>query len=156
MSKPTPLRGLKRYVEWMTRGRHTGRTAYVLREWDLPAPLSGAEWVLDPKFNATQELLNDPTFKATIMAALRNKVEIVGPVELKVRQKLSVDLPDETPIIDIDLPRRIQNVLAANGIRTLGELRIKQDDTLLSFQDMGPRSIAFIREHLRDRQSGKC
>ena len=71
MSKPSSS-GLKRYLEWMTRGRRTGRTAYVLREWDLPAPLPGAEWAADSKFNAAEELLNDPQLKATIAAALKS------------------------------------------------------------------------------------
>ena len=111
----------------------------------------GAEWALDSKFNAAQELLNDPKLKATIAAALKNGVEIVGAVELKMKQKPSVGLPDETRIADVDLPTRIQNVLASNGIRTIGELRKTGDDTLLRFQDLGPRSVAFIREQLRGR-----
>ena len=95
VTKPSSPRGLKRYVEWMTRGRRTGRTAYVLREWDLPAPLSGAEWAVDTKFNAAEELLKDPKLKATIAAVLKNGVEIVGAIEVKVKQKPSVGLPDE-------------------------------------------------------------
>jgi hypothetical protein len=149
MKKPPSAPKLMRYIEWMTRGLRTGRTAYVLRQWDLPVPLPGAEWALDPKFNAADELLNDPKLKATIAAALKNGVEIVGPVELKMKQKPSVDLPDETRIADVDLPTRIQNILASNGIRTVGELRKTSDDTLLRFQDLGSRSVAFIREHLR-------
>jgi DNA-directed RNA polymerase alpha subunit len=135
----------------MTRGRRTGRTAYVLREWDLPTPLPGAEWAADSKFNAAEALQNDPQFKATIAAALKSGVEIVGAVELKMKRKLSVGLPDGTRIVDVDLPTRIQNVLASNGIKTVGELRKTGDDALLSFQDLGSRSVAFIREHLRDR-----
>ncbi len=83
-------------------------------------PLPGAEWALDSKFNAAEGLLNDPQLKATIAAALKSGVEIVG--ELKLKRKLSVSLPDETRIADVDLPTRIQNVLASNGIRTVGEL----------------------------------
>jgi len=41
---------LERYVEWMSRGRRTGQTAYVLREWDLPEPIPGSEWALDTGF----------------------------------------------------------------------------------------------------------
>lgn len=151
VTKPSSPRGLKRYVEWITRGRRTGRTAYVLREWDLPAPLSGAEWAVDTKFHAAEELLKDPKLKATIAAVLKNGVEIVGAIEVKVKQKPSVGLPDETRISDVDLPRRIQHVLTSNGIRTVGELRKTGDDTLLRFQNLGRRSLAFIREHLRGR-----
>lgn len=68
----------------------------MLREWDLPAPLPGAEWGLDTKFNAAEELLKDPRLKATIAAVLKNGVEIAGTIEVKVKQKPSVGLPDKT------------------------------------------------------------
>jgi hypothetical protein len=55
--------GLRRYVEWMTRGRRTERVVYVTKEWNLPKPLPGAEWQLDTKFNVTDELLRDPELK---------------------------------------------------------------------------------------------
>jgi hypothetical protein len=48
--------GLRRYIEWMSRGR---RIAYVMKEWDLPVPLPGAEWQLDASFNAADEILRD-------------------------------------------------------------------------------------------------
>jgi hypothetical protein len=38
------MSGLRRYIEWMSRGRRTDRIAYVMKEWDLPVPLPGAEW----------------------------------------------------------------------------------------------------------------
>ena len=47
----------------MSRGRRTDRVAYVLREWDLPMPLPGAEWQLDTKFNAAEEILRDPSLE---------------------------------------------------------------------------------------------
>jgi hypothetical protein len=34
--------GLIKYVEWMSRGRRTGRIAYVMKEWNLPLPLLGS------------------------------------------------------------------------------------------------------------------
>jgi hypothetical protein len=40
---------LKKYIEWMSRGRRTNRVAYVMKEWDLPTPLPGAEWHIDQK-----------------------------------------------------------------------------------------------------------
>lgn len=69
--------GLKRYVEWLSRGRRTGRTAYVLKEWDLPEPEPGAEWALDSKFNAAEELLRDPNLKAVFMAAIKKGMTVV-------------------------------------------------------------------------------
>ena len=61
---------LKKYVEWMSRGRKTDRVAYVIREWDLPEPLTGAEWVAEKSFNAAEELLRHPAFKDVFQAAI--------------------------------------------------------------------------------------
>jgi hypothetical protein len=55
--------GVKKYVEWMSRGRKTDRVAYVLTEWDLPEPRAGAEWAADNTFDAAAELLRDPALK---------------------------------------------------------------------------------------------
>ena len=51
------MAGIKRYIEWMSRGRLTNREVYVLKEWDLPKPLPGAEWQIDKTFNLADELL---------------------------------------------------------------------------------------------------
>jgi hypothetical protein len=51
--------GLRRYVEWMNRGQRTERVVYVIKEWNLPKPLLGAEWQLHTKFNVADELLRD-------------------------------------------------------------------------------------------------
>jgi hypothetical protein len=69
--------GLRKYIEWMTGGRRTGRIAYVTREWDLPTPSPSAEWQLDPKFNAAEELLRDPELKNVFKAALDNGAHVV-------------------------------------------------------------------------------
>jgi hypothetical protein len=69
--------GIRRYVEWMNRGRRTDHVVYVLKEWDLPKPLPGAEWQLDTKFNVADELLRDPKLKTVLKAALENGAEIV-------------------------------------------------------------------------------
>ena len=42
----------------------------------------------------------------------------------------------------------IRNVLAAAGLKTIGEVREISDDTLLSFQDFGKGSVALLRESL--------
>ena len=68
---------LRKYVEWMNRGRRTDRIAYVAKEWDLPTPLPGAEWQLDMKFNAAEELLHDPELKPVFEAALEKGAEII-------------------------------------------------------------------------------
>jgi hypothetical protein len=68
---------VRRYVEWMNRGRRTDRVVYVLKEWDLPKPLPGAEWQLDTKFNVADELLRDPELKSVLKAALEKGAEVV-------------------------------------------------------------------------------
>ena len=64
--KIEPMPGLRRYVEWMARGRRTDRVVYIFEERSLPKPLPGAEWQLDAKFNVADELLRDPEFKAVL------------------------------------------------------------------------------------------
>ena len=71
------MAGVKRYIEWMSRGRRTDRAAYVLREWDLPMPLPGAEWQLDTKFNAAEEILRDPSLETAHRAALEKGCQLV-------------------------------------------------------------------------------
>ncbi len=58
------------------------------------------------------------------------------------------ELPDETPISDVELPARIRSVLEAAGLETVGEVREISDETLLSFQDLGKTSLAHLRETL--------
>ena len=67
--------GLRRYVEWMNRGRRTDRVVYVLKDWNLPKP--GVEWQLDTKFNLANELLRDPELKSVLKAALEKGAEVV-------------------------------------------------------------------------------
>jgi DNA-directed RNA polymerase alpha subunit len=65
-----------------------------------------------------------------------------------MKLKPSVELPDETPLKEVSLPTRIQNALAFYGIKTIGEVRTTPEATLLAFQDLGHKSIAYLREHL--------
>jgi len=58
------------------------------------------------------------------------------------------ELPDDTPISDVEFPARIRNVLAAAGLKTVGEVRETSDEILLSFQDLGKASVADLRETL--------
>jgi hypothetical protein len=68
---------LGRYIEWLSGGRRTGRVAYACRTANLPKPAIGAQWQLDSKFNIADELLQDPSLKATIKAAIDKGVEVV-------------------------------------------------------------------------------
>jgi DNA-directed RNA polymerase alpha subunit len=58
------------------------------------------------------------------------------------------ELPDDTPIDRVRFPARIQNVLVAAGLKTVGEVRETPDEALLSFQDFGKGSVAHLRETL--------
>ncbi|QDM19691.1 hypothetical protein FNL55_26110 [Tardiphaga sp. vice352] len=58
------------------------------------------------------------------------------------------DLPDHTLIVDLELPARILNALQRNGFATVGEVRETSDQNILSMQDIGPRSLKFLRTAL--------
>jgi hypothetical protein len=58
------------------------------------------------------------------------------------------ELPDDTPIENVQLPTRIRNALAAAGLKTVGEVRETADETFLSFQDLGSGSVTHLRETL--------
>jgi DNA-directed RNA polymerase alpha subunit len=58
------------------------------------------------------------------------------------------ELPDDTPIEDVRFTTRIRNVLGAAGLTTVGEVRETADETLLSFQNLGPESVAHLRAAL--------
>ena len=62
------------------------------------------------------------------------------------------ELPDDTPISDVEFPARIRNVLAAAGLETVGEVREIADETLLSFQDLGKTSVAHFARRLACRR----
>jgi DNA-directed RNA polymerase alpha subunit len=51
-------------------------------------------------------------------------------------------LPDDTLIENVRFATRIRNVLAAAGLKTVGEVRETSDEILLSFQDLGKASVA--------------
>jgi hypothetical protein len=70
---------LRKYVEWMNRGRRTDRIAYVIKEWDLPKPLPGAEWQLDLKFNMADELSDNPKLNAVFKEALEKGAALYSP-----------------------------------------------------------------------------
>ena len=67
---------LKRYVEWMTRGRRTQRVVYAINERNIPKPLPGAEWQLDTKFNVSEALLRDPELKTVLKAAIEKALRL--------------------------------------------------------------------------------
>jgi DNA-directed RNA polymerase alpha subunit len=58
------------------------------------------------------------------------------------------ELPDTTPINSVRFSTRIRNAITAAGWKTVGEIREASDTTLLSLQDLGPGSVAQLRETL--------
>jgi DNA-directed RNA polymerase alpha subunit len=58
------------------------------------------------------------------------------------------ELPDDTPLDNVELPLRIRNVLMAAGLNTVGEVREAFDETLVSLPNLGRRSVAHLRETL--------
>jgi len=58
------------------------------------------------------------------------------------------ELPDDTLVSEVELSARIRNVLVAAGLKTVGEIREVDDDTQLSFQDLGKSSVAHLRKTL--------
>jgi DNA-directed RNA polymerase alpha subunit len=77
-------------------------------------------------------------------------VELTGGEEMSERGLVdpTPELPDDILIENVRFAARVRNVLAAAGLKTVGEIRETADETLLSFQDLGKSSVAHIRETL--------
>jgi DNA-directed RNA polymerase alpha subunit len=58
------------------------------------------------------------------------------------------ELPDDTLLSRVDFPTRIQNVLSAAGLRTVGEVREASDEMLMSLPDLGKVSVDHLRKSL--------
>jgi len=64
------------------------------------------------------------------------------------------ELPDDTPIGEVELSTRIRNVLEAAGLKTVGEVREISNEILLSFNDCGKLpSCIFVRRWVSRRQT---
>jgi DNA-directed RNA polymerase alpha subunit len=57
-------------------------------------------------------------------------------------------LPDDTPIDRLRLTARMRVALCAEGLKTVGEIREKSDQQLLSIRDLGRGSIDHLRASL--------
>jgi DNA-directed RNA polymerase alpha subunit len=58
------------------------------------------------------------------------------------------ELSDDTLISLVEFPTRILNVLAAAGLKTVGEVREASDEMLASLPNLGARSVSHLRETL--------
>jgi DNA-directed RNA polymerase alpha subunit len=62
------------------------------------------------------------------------KLEVPGP-----------DLPDDTPLEEVQFSTRIQNALSNAGFKTVAEVREASDAALFSLQNVGWKSLRQIR-----------
>jgi DNA-directed RNA polymerase alpha subunit len=58
------------------------------------------------------------------------------------------ELPDDTRLDSVRFSTRIRNAVKNAGWKTVGEVRETPDATLLSLPDLGPGSVAHLRETL--------
>jgi DNA-directed RNA polymerase alpha subunit len=58
------------------------------------------------------------------------------------------ELPDATLIESVRFSTGIRNALKAAGMKTVGDIRETSDATLRSLPDLGPGSLAHLREKL--------
>ena len=66
------------------------------------------------------------------------------------------ELPDLTPIERVLFSTRVRNALHAAGIKSIDDVRLASDATLLSLPDLGPGSIAFLRAKLGPSHLGSA
>jgi hypothetical protein len=60
----------------------------------------------------------------------------------------SPELPDDMSIANVELPPKLQQALAAAGLRTVGDVREAPDAKILGIQDLGESSLALLRKTL--------
>ena len=107
--------------------------------------------------NLLRDLIAANASDTIICARLRRSPEAIRMrlLALQKRQEKKAngfaptpELPDTTPVDQLQLPPRIKRVLLAEGLATVGEVRETSDDTMMAFQDFGQKSLAFLRDKL--------
>jgi DNA-directed RNA polymerase subunit alpha len=58
------------------------------------------------------------------------------------------DATDQMPIEDLDLSVRSYNCLKREGVGTVGELRLKNENQLLEIRNFGAKSVDEVKEKL--------
>ena len=88
---------------------------------------------------------------------LKNTLNIFTGPEPVVEQVTQQEVQDEKlnellkqPISIMDLSVRSYNSVTAAGLKTIGELIVKQEDEIISFKNCGKRSITEIKEKLAE------
>jgi DNA-directed RNA polymerase alpha subunit len=113
--------------------------------------LSGASVAtIARQMNRSEAAVRKRAVRLNVVLAKRAQAQAQGEGEMSERHMLdpTPELPNDTPIDRVRFPARIQNVLVAAGLKTVGEVRETSDETLLSFQDFGKGSVAHLRETL--------
>jgi DNA-directed RNA polymerase alpha subunit len=102
------------------------------------------------QMNRSEQAVRKRAVRLNVVLAKRAQAQAQGEGEMSERHMLdpTPELPNDTPIDRVRFPARIQNVLVAAGLKTVGEIRETSDETLLSFQDFGKGSVAHLRETL--------
>jgi hypothetical protein len=67
-----------RYFEYGGFGERTGRHLLIKDHTPKPDPAEGAQWRLDPDFNAGDEILKSSGFKEVLDSVLKNGHEIIA------------------------------------------------------------------------------
>jgi DNA-directed RNA polymerase alpha subunit len=80
--------------------------------------------------------------------SVRDRGLKITPNERTTMASPTPELPDNTPISEVEFPVRIRNLLVANGLKTVGEVRGTSDAELLTFQDCGASTVSYLRRTL--------
>ena len=73
------MQGIVRFIEIRAFGERSGRQLLLIKvDAAQPAPVKGAEWRIDPTFNAVDEILKSSGFRDVIAAVLKNGYAIVA------------------------------------------------------------------------------
>ena len=64
------------------------------------------------------------------------------------------ELPDDTLVENVRLSTRMRNALKTGDLKTVGEIREASDAMLLSTQNLGKASVAYLRQSLGLRSTG--
>jgi hypothetical protein len=67
-----------RYFELGESGERTGRQLIIKDHTPKPPPADGAQWRLDPDFNAGDELLESSGFREVLASALKNGHQVIS------------------------------------------------------------------------------
>jgi DNA-directed RNA polymerase alpha subunit len=122
-------------------------------EFEPPKPITKAECdarkafrQVDAKKAMTEHEIAQKAFSTNrqrLKAERLARETVAGPMLYPASE-----LPDDTPVDNVRFSTRIRPAVTAAGWKTEGEIREASDATLLSLQDLGKGSVAYLRETL--------